>query len=46
MQENSDCSNQPILPIMPGDDCDALHLLLMALYESGVIFKSCNILPA
>jgi 2-keto-3-deoxy-6-phosphogluconate aldolase len=46
MQENSDCANQPILPVVRGDDSDALYPLLMALYESGMIFKSCDTLPA
>jgi hypothetical protein len=46
VQKNSDRANQPMLPIVPGDDRDALHLLLMIFYELGMIFESRNILPA
>ena len=46
MQKDSDRTNQPMLPFMPGDDCDALDLLLMIFYELGMIFESCDILPS
>ena len=35
-QEHSDCANHPMLPVVWGDDCDALDLLLVASYEPGV----------
>ncbi len=37
MDENSDCANQPMLPVMRGDDCDALYLLLVVFYEAGML---------
>ena len=46
VQENSDRANQPMLPVVPGDDCDALYLLLVIFYESSMIFKGGDILPA
>ena len=46
MQKDFDRTNQPMLPFMPGDDRDALDLLLMIFYELGMIFKSCDILPS
>jgi hypothetical protein len=46
MQEYSDGANQPMLPVVPGDDCDALYLLLVAFYEPGMLFESRNIFPA
>jgi hypothetical protein len=39
MQENSDRANQPMLPVVPGDDCDALHPLLVIFYKPSMIFK-------
>ena len=35
-----------MLPVVRGDDCDALDLLLVVFYEPGMIFKSRYILPA
>jgi hypothetical protein len=35
-----------MLPVVRGDDCDALYLLLAVFYEPGMIFKSRNILLA
>ena len=46
MQKNSNRGNQPMLPIVLGDDRDALHFLLMSFYELGMIFKGGDILPA
>ena len=46
MQKNSDRANQPALPVMRGDNCDALNFLVVAFYELSMIFKSPNILPA
>src|SRR5450631_465686 len=34
-----------MLPLMPDDDCDALHLLLVGSYKPNMIFKCRNILP-
>jgi hypothetical protein len=42
----TDRANQPMLPLVRGDDCDALYLLLAVFYEPGMIFKSRNILLA
>jgi hypothetical protein len=36
VQEHSDCAIHPMLPVVWGDDCDALDLLLVASYEPGV----------
>jgi len=38
VQENSDRANQPMLPVVGDDHCDAIDLLLMAFYESCMIF--------
>ena len=46
VQENSDCANQPMLPVARDDDCDAIYLLLVVFYESSVIFKGLDIFPA
>ena len=46
MEEHSDRANQPMLPIVRGDDCDALYLVLVVFYKPSMIFKSCDILPA
>jgi hypothetical protein len=46
MQKHSDRTDQPMLPVVRDNDCDALYLLLVALYEPSMIFKRCNILPA
>ena len=46
VQEKSDRANQPVLPVVPGDDCDALYLLLVIFHESSMIFKGRDILPA
>ena len=35
-----------MLPVMRGDDCDALYLLLVVFYEAGMFFKGGDILPA
>jgi hypothetical protein len=32
-QEHSDCANHPMLPVVGGDDCDALDLLMVASYQ-------------
>ena len=45
MQKYSERANYPLLPIVPGDDCDALYFLLVVFYESGMFFKGGNILP-
>jgi hypothetical protein len=45
MQKHSDRAKQPMLPVVRGDDRDALYLLLVVFYESGVIFESRNIFP-
>jgi hypothetical protein len=39
VQENSDRANEPMLPVVGDDDCGAIYLLLMALYESSMIFE-------
>src|ERR1039458_10007892 len=44
MHKHSDCADQPMLPLVRDDDGDALHLLLVALYESSMILKSRDIL--
>lgn len=46
VQENSDRANRPMLLVVPGDDCDALYLLLVIFHESSMIFKGRDILPA
>ena len=46
MHKHSDCADQPMLPLVRDDDGDAFHLLLVALYESSMILKSRDILPA
>ena len=46
MDENSDFANQPMLPVMRGDDRDALDVLLVVFYEAGMFFKGRDILPA
>jgi len=46
MQEHSDRSNHPMLPVVRGDDCVALYLLMVVFYEASMIFKSRDILPA
>jgi hypothetical protein len=46
MHEDSNGGNQPMLPVMRGDDRNALDLLLVISYEAGVSFKRANILPA
>ena len=33
MHEQSDRTNQPVLPLVSDNHCDALHLLLVVLYE-------------
>jgi len=35
-----------MLPVARDDDCDAIYLLLVAFYESSMIFKGRDILPA
>jgi len=35
-----------MLLVVPGDDCDALYLLLVIFHESSMIFKGRDILPA
>jgi hypothetical protein len=45
MQEHSNCAYHPMLPVMRGDDSDALDLLVMVFNEPGMIFESRNILP-
>src|ERR1017187_10333028 len=46
VQEHSDCTNHPMLPVVSGDDRDALDLLMVASYEPGVGCESRDILPA
>jgi hypothetical protein len=46
MQEHSDRANHPMLPVVSGDDRDALDLLLVASYEPGMGLKGRNILSA
>ena len=46
VQKHSDRANQPVLPVVRDDDCDAIYLLLVAFYESGMIFEGRYILPA
>jgi hypothetical protein len=46
MYEDSKRANQPMLPVMRGDDRYALDLLLVVFDEPGMGFKSPNILPA
>jgi hypothetical protein len=46
MQEYSEGADKPMLPIVRGDDCDALYFLLVVFYESSMIFKSRDILPS
>ena len=45
MKEHSDRANQPMLPVVRGDDCDALYFLLVIFYEPGMMFKRIDILP-
>ena len=45
MHKHSDCADQPMLPLVRDDNGDALHLLLVALYESSMVLKSRDILP-
>ena len=35
-----------MLPVVRDDDCDAIYLLLVAFYESSMIFEGRDILPA
>jgi len=44
MHEHSDRANQPMLPVVRDDDCDAIYLLLVTFYEPSMVFKGCNIL--
>ena len=46
MNEHSDCANQPMVPFVSDNDGHAFYLLLVIYYESCVIFKSLNVLPA
>ena len=46
VQKYSDRANQPVLPCVSGDNCEALYLLLVVFYEFSMIFESSNILPA
>jgi hypothetical protein len=46
VHEHSDRADQPMLPIMPDDDCDAIYLLLVAFDESSMIFECRDIVPA
>ena len=46
MQENSDRADQPMLPVVRDNDCDAIYLLLVVFHESSMIFKGRDILPA
>ena len=46
MHEDSKRANQPMLPVMRGDDRDALYLLLVVSYESGMSFKRLDIVPS
>ena len=46
MQENSDRADQPMLPVVCDNDCDAIYLLLVVFYEYSMIFKGRDILPA
>jgi hypothetical protein len=45
VQENSHRSNQPMLPVVRDDDCDAIYLLLVTFYESSMIFKGRRVSP-
>ena len=45
-RDYSDRANQPMLPVVRHDDCDALHFLVVSSYEPNMILKSRNILPA
>jgi len=46
MQEHSDRTNQPVLPVMSSDGRYALDPPMVVLYKPGMIFESRNILPA
>jgi hypothetical protein len=39
MREYPDGANQPLLPVVRGDDGDALHILHVAFHEPGVAFE-------
>ena len=46
VQKHPDCANQPMLPVVRDDNCDAICFLLVIFYEPSMISKGCNILPA
>jgi hypothetical protein len=46
MHEDAKRANQPMLPVMRGDDRDALYLLLVVSDESGMSFKCVDMIPA
>lgn len=45
MHEQSNCGYDPSLPVMRGDHCDALDLLLVIFYETDVFFQCFHIFP-
>jgi hypothetical protein len=46
MQEHSDRTNQPMLPVMSSDDRYTLDSPMVVLYKPSMTFESRNILPA
>ena len=46
MDEDSERANQPTLPVMRGDDREALYFLLVISDEPGMSFKGLDIVPA
>jgi hypothetical protein len=46
VQKHPDRTNQPMLPVVRDDDCNAIHLPLVVFDEPSMIFKGRNILPA
>jgi hypothetical protein len=46
MQKHSDCADQPMLPVMSNDDCDAIDFLLVVFHERSVMLKDRDIVSA
>lgn len=46
VQKNFQRADQPVLPLMLGNDGNAIHLALMRLDKSGVFFDGRHIFPA
>ena len=46
MNEEPNCAYNPMLPIMTSDNGDALHFLVVIVYEADMPFKGGDIFPA